>query len=97
MRSRSCAKRQLAVGNLVSGPDSTEWTEVVSGLSLSSGATFATLYDGDLKDCQGILGHHSAALTLERYRKPVADRAAAASEELDARLSAKVVSIKRGT
>ena len=35
--------------------------------------TFATLYNGDLKDAQEILGHHSAAFTLERYRKPLPD------------------------
>lgn len=58
--------------------------------------TFATLYNGDLKDAQEILGHHSAAFTLERYRKPLPERAAAASEDLDARLSAKVVPIRKG-
>jgi len=58
--------------------------------------TFATLYDGDLKDAQEILGHHSAAFTLERYRKPLPERAAAACEELDARLSPKVVPIRKG-
>jgi hypothetical protein len=58
--------------------------------------TFATQYNGDLKDAQEILGHHSAAFTLERYRKPLPERAAAASEDLDARLSAKVVPIRKG-
>lgn len=57
--------------------------------------TFATLYNGDLKDAQEILGHHSAAFTLERYRKPLPERAAAASEDLDARLSAKVIPIRK--
>jgi integrase len=58
--------------------------------------TFATLYDGDLKDAQEILGHHSPEFTLEKYRKPLPERAAAASEDLDARLSAKVVPIRKG-
>ncbi|HXS97531.1 MAG TPA: tyrosine-type recombinase/integrase [Candidatus Limnocylindrales bacterium] len=58
--------------------------------------TFATLYDGDLKDAQEILGHHSAEFTLNRYRKPLPERAAAASEELDARLSAKVIPFRKG-
>jgi hypothetical protein len=57
--------------------------------------TTGTLYDGGLKDCQDILDHHSGAFTLERYRKPVAERAAA-SEEVDAKLSAKLVPIRKG-
>jgi integrase len=48
--------------------------------------TFATLFNGDMKDAQDILGHHSAAFTLEHYRKPVSERAAAAIEEMDRRL-----------
>jgi len=56
--------------------------------------TWATLFQGDIRDAQEILGHHSAAFTLQVYRKPVADRQMAAIEELDRRL--KVVPIKRG-
>ena len=41
--------------------------------------TFATLYNGDLKDAQEILGYHSAEFTLEKYRKPLPERAAAAA------------------
>jgi len=58
--------------------------------------TFATLYDGDLKDAQEILGHHSPTFTLDKYRKPLMERAAAATEELDARLLGRVVPIRRG-
>lgn len=57
--------------------------------------TFATLYDGDLKDAQEILGHHSPEFTLQRYKKPLPERAAEASEDLDAKLSAKVISIRK--
>jgi integrase len=36
--------------------------------------TFATLYEGDPRDAQAILGHHSAKFTLEVYKKPIAMR-----------------------
>jgi integrase len=55
--------------------------------------TFATLFEGDLRDAQEILGHHSEAFTLRVYRKPIAERQRRAVEDLDARL--KVVEIKR--
>jgi integrase len=58
-------------------------------------STFATHFDGDIRDAQDILGHHSAEFTNKIYRKPVADRAAAAVEELDGRLT-KVVPIRKG-
>jgi integrase len=36
--------------------------------------TFATLFEGDIRDAQEILGHHSAECTLKHYRKPVTAR-----------------------
>jgi integrase len=55
--------------------------------------TFATLFEGDIRDAQAILGHHSAAFTLQVYRKPIATRQQTAVEDLDRRL--KVVPIKK--
>jgi len=57
--------------------------------------TFGTLFDGDVKDLQTVLGHHSAAFTMDTYRKPLDARAAAATEDLDKRLS-NVVPIRKG-
>ena len=57
--------------------------------------TFGTLFEGDVKDLQATLGHHSAAFTMDTYRKPLEARAAAATEDLDARLS-NVVPIRKG-
>jgi len=57
--------------------------------------TFATLFNGDIKDAQDILGHHSAEFTLNTYRKGVSERAAGAIEEMDKRLN-KVVPIRKG-
>jgi integrase len=56
--------------------------------------TFATLFEGDIKDAQEMLGHHSAAFTLQVYRKPIFARQQRAVEELDSRL--KVVPIRKG-
>jgi hypothetical protein len=47
--------------------------------------TFATLYDGDPKDRQAILGHHSEQFTMRVYQKPIAARQQASVEELDSR------------
>ena len=33
--------------------------------------TFSTLFEGDIRDAQEILGHHSTAFTLQVYRKPL--------------------------
>lgn len=55
--------------------------------------TFATLYHGDPRDLQAALGHADLALTMAVYRKPIADRQQAAADEMEARLSGKVVSI----
>lgn len=55
--------------------------------------TFATLFEGDIKDAQEMLGH-SAAFTLQVYRKPIFARQQRAVEELDSRL--KVVPIRKG-
>ncbi|MGD0669410.1 MAG: site-specific integrase [Bryobacteraceae bacterium] len=49
--------------------------------------TFGTLFEGDVKDLQTVMGHHSAAFTMDTYRKPLEARAAAATEDLDKRLS----------
>jgi len=58
--------------------------------------TFATLFDGDPKDRQAILGHHSEAFTRKIYQKAIAARQQASVEELAARLtSPKVVEIKK--
>jgi integrase len=56
--------------------------------------TFATLFNGDIKDAQEILGHHSPQFTLATYRKSVSTRAAAGVEEMDKRLS-RVVPIRQ--
>jgi|SRR5579871_4725958 len=57
--------------------------------------TFATLYNGDPRDAQDILGHSTLDLTMRVYRKPIAPRQQAGVEELDARLSGKVVKMKK--
>ena len=53
--------------------------------------TFATLYEGDPRDRQAILGHHSEEFTAAVYQKPIAARQQASVENLDARLRGKVV------
>jgi integrase len=57
--------------------------------------TLTTLCEGDLKEAQTILGHSTVELTMRIYKKPIAERRQASVEELDARLSGKVVSIKK--
>jgi integrase len=57
--------------------------------------TFATLFDGDPRDAQDILGHSTVNLTMRVYRKPIVARQQAAVEELDARLSGKVVRLEK--
>jgi len=57
--------------------------------------TFATLYDGDGKDRQAILGHHSEAFTMRVYQKPIAARQQASIEELNSRLAPNVVEMPR--
>jgi integrase len=60
--------------------------------------TFATLYEGDAKDRQAILGHHSEQFTMAVYRKPIAERQQKSVEELESRLAGKVVKMpKRGS
>jgi len=51
--------------------------------------TFATLYQGDVKDAQEILGHGSAEVTMEHYKKAIPERQLQAAAEMDARLTAK--------
>lgn len=53
--------------------------------------TFATLYDGDVRDLQAILGHSRPDMTMKRYKRPIVARQQADVEELEARLSRKVV------
>jgi integrase len=48
--------------------------------------TFATLFEGDIRDAQAILGHHSPTCTLQIYRKPVTARRQAAVNDLEKRL-----------
>jgi len=57
--------------------------------------TFATLWRGDPSDVQGILGHHSLRLTMDVYRRPVVERQKATVTELEARLTGKVVPMKK--
>lgn len=56
--------------------------------------TFATLFEGDIKDAQAILGHHSPAFTLQVYRKPITSRQQGAVDAMDQRLRS-VVEIRR--
>jgi hypothetical protein len=49
------------------------------------------LYEGDPRDRQAILGHHSEEFTAAVYQKPIAARQQASVENLDARLRGKVV------
>jgi integrase len=58
--------------------------------------TFATLYDGDPRDLQAILGHSRLDMTMKRYKKPIAVRQQADVEELEARLSRKWSGCLRG-
>jgi integrase len=55
--------------------------------------TFATLYEGDPRDRQAILGHHSEEFTARVYQKPILDRQKASVEGLDARFTGKVVTM----
>ena len=57
--------------------------------------TFATLWNGDPSDVQGILGHHDLKLTMDVYRKPIIERQQATVSELEARVTGKVVPMKR--
>ena len=57
--------------------------------------TFATLFDGDIKDVQAILGHSTLDLTVGVYRRLNQERQLASVLELEARLVGKVVPIKR--
>jgi|ERR1019366_810742 integrase len=56
--------------------------------------TFTTLFNGDIKDAQEILGHHSTQFTLDTYREVGSTRAAAGVEEMDKRLS-RIVPIRQ--
>jgi integrase len=55
--------------------------------------TFA-LHRGEPRDLQPSLGHSDLKLTMNIYRKPIADRQQAAIDELGTRLSGKAVPIK---
>ena len=45
--------------------------------------TWATLYEGDAKDRQAILGHHSEQFTMAVYRKAIPARQQASVEDTD--------------
>jgi integrase len=55
--------------------------------------TFATLYEGDPRDRQAILGHHSEEFTRRVYQKPILDRQKASVNALEARFRGKVVTM----
>jgi integrase len=55
--------------------------------------TFATLYEGDPRDRQAILGHHSEEFTRRIYQKPILDRQKASLNALEARFTGKVVTM----
>ena len=57
--------------------------------------TFSTLFEGNIKDAQVILGHHSEEFTRKRYQKAITERAAAAVKDLEQRLRQKVVEMPR--
>ena len=57
--------------------------------------TFATLFDGDVRDAQVILGHENLSMTLGTYRKPQAARMQAGVDALNARFSGKVVEMPK--
>jgi integrase len=48
--------------------------------------SFATLFEGDIRDAQAMLGHHSPTFTLQIYRKPITERQQAAVNDLEKRL-----------
>lgn len=56
--------------------------------------TFATLFRGDPRDIQGILGHSTVDLTMNVYRHVITERQQASVDELEARLRGKVVMMK---
>jgi integrase len=57
--------------------------------------TWATLYEGDAKDRQAILGHHSEQFTMAVYRKAIPARQQASVEELEARLTRRIVKMPK--
>jgi integrase len=58
--------------------------------------TFATLFQGDPRDVQDILGHSTVNLTMEVYRRPIMARQQVAVDELEGRLTGKVISLEKG-
>lgn len=48
--------------------------------------TFSTLYEGDLKDLQNMLGHAKIDMTMEHYKKGIMDRAQIGVDELERKL-----------
>lgn len=55
--------------------------------------TFATLFNGDPRDVQGILGHASVDLTMNIYRHPITERQQESVDEMEARFTGRVVGI----
>lgn len=70
--------------------------KIISGITWRTcRTTFATHFDGDPRDLQAALGHASVNLSFGTYRKPQAERQQASADDLEARLSGKVVPIER--
>lgn len=62
--------------------------KIVPGLTFRQcRTTFASLFDGDAADRTSIMGHTSEKFTLERYRKPIQERAQQSVEKMDLRLT----------
>jgi hypothetical protein len=47
------------------------------------GGTFATLYEGDLKDLQATLGHSKIETTMKLYKKAISERQLASAGRCD--------------
>jgi len=66
--------------------DRTRKAAAIPGLTFRQcRTTFATLYEGDAKDRQAILGHHSEQFTMAVYQKAIPTRQQESVEELEAR------------
>ena len=57
-------------------------------------STFATLFEGDVRDLEELLGHHSPEFSLKHYRKPRPSRQFEAVEAMERRLKLVVVGAK---
>lgn len=69
--------------------------QIIPGLTFRQcRTTFATLFEGDIKDVQAILGHATAQFTADRYKREISERQRDSVEALDRRVR-KVVEIKK--